>query len=448
MLARLTALLWGAPTVLLFLATGLYFSLKTGFYQCFGLKKWWTNTVGRLWAEREAGGLTPVSTLSTALAATLGTGSIAGVAAAIRLGGPGALFWMWISGLLAMMTGWAEKALSVAQRRRAGSGWQGGPVLWLRERGCPNLARLFALCTVLASLGMGNLVQVHSMAQAAGTAWGVPPLAAGLAAAGFTGLTLAGGLRRLSRVCAVVVPVMGLLYLAGSLWVILAHRDALPAALGQIIAGALGKRALLGGGAGTAIRVGLARGVATNEAGLGSTPLIHCQSANRDPAREGDWGILEVCCSTLVVCTVTGLALLTSGAGGQGADWTAAAFSTVLGPAGEGFVALCLALFGASSLLGWSWYGRCCLEELTGGDGLRGYHALFLLLAAGGGCWRLETVWQLSDCCNALMAWPSLLALWMWRREILACWRRENTPASDERGSDAGVSGQRVSPRV
>ena len=424
MLERLSRVLWGAPTVILFLSTGLYFSLKTGFYQCFRAGTWWRETAGRILRPQAQGtGLTPLETLSTALAATIGTGSIAGVATAISGGGAGALLWMWVSGVLAMMTGWAEKVLSIALRKKTAQGWTGGPCLWLREKGCLFLARMFALCTVLASLGMGDLVQTHSMAQAAAHVWGVPAPAVGIASAAVTAVILSGGLKRLGQVSSALVPVMSLLYLAGGFWVIAAHASRLPSVLGAIISSALSRQAIATGGAAAALQYGLARGVISNEAGLGSTPMVHCQSANTHPAQEGNWGIFEVFFSTMVICTVTGLAILTSGASGGGSAQTAAAFSTVLGGWGEGLIALCLLLFGGSSLLGWSWYGASALRELAGERWVALYYALFLLLAVLGSGMKSETVWLFSDCCNALMAWPSLLSLWLWRREILA-WGR------------------------
>ena len=429
-LESLTSLAWGWPTIGLFLLTGAYYSLRTGFFSLFGLREWWGATVGgRRGRARVRGGLSPMQTISTALAATIGTGSIAGVATALTFGGPGAVFWMWVSALLGMMTGWAEKALAISLRRRTADGWQGGPMLWLELAGLPGLAKLFAVAVVLASFGMGNLVQANSMAQALEGAFGVPPLVTGLAAAAVTGLALAGGVSRLGQICERLVPVMALGYLAGGLWVIVTHLSALPGALAAIVDGALGHEALFGGMGAAALQYGLARGVMTNEAGLGSTPLIHCSASNTDARTEGMWGIFEVFCSTLLVCTVTALAVLTSGVyrTGEGAltgaQLTAAAFSTVLGGWGGPFISLCLALFGFTTLLGWSWYGRCALTWLTGGRGERLYRAAFLLAVCAGSCLALRPVWQLADVFNALMAWPSLTALLLWSGRALRIFR-------------------------
>lgn len=425
MLERLASWAWSFPTVGLFLVTGLYFSARTGFYQIFGIRRWWRRTAGQLLRRGGAAdGLSPLQTLSTALAATIGTGSIAGVATALTFGGAGAIFWMWVSALLAMMTGWAEKALSVALRERTpDGGWRGGPALWLERKGLTGLSRFFALCVVLASFGMGNMVQANSMAQALEGALHIPPLATGVTAALLTGFALAGGLGRLSRVCEGLVPVMAVLYLAGGVWVIAAHGGNLPSALESILRGAMSREAILGGGGAMAIQYGLSRGVCTNEAGLGSTPMVHCASGNDDPGKEGDWGIFEVFFATLVVCTITALVILTSGAMGKGTETgallTAAAFATVMGRFGGVFVALCLALFGFSTLLGWSWYGKCGLTWLTGGRGCRAYYAAFLFAICLGSVLELRPVWQISDIFNALMALPSLIALLLWSDTII-----------------------------
>ncbi len=443
-LERLSALAWGWPTVGLFLLTGTYYTLRSGCFPLFGLREWWGATVGRAARRTEGGGgLSAMQTISTALAATLGTGSIAGVATALTFGGPGAVFWMWVSALLGMMTGWAEKALSISLRRRTADGWAGGPMLWLELAGLPALGKLFALAVVLSSFGMGNLVQANSMAQSMESAFGVPPLVTGLTAAAVTGLALAGGVRRLGWLCERLVPVMALGYLAAGLWVIAAHLPALPGALAAILSGALGPEAVSGGLGAAALQYGLARGVATNEAGLGSTPLVHCAAANTDARAEGMWGIFEVFCSTLLVCTVTALAILTSGAcrlgetALTGAQLTAAAFSTVLGDWGGPFVALCLALFGFTTLLGWSWYGRCGLAWLAGGRGEGAYRAAFLAAVCAGSCLALRPVWLLADCFNALMAWPSLTALLLWSGRALEILRGvDRTGAAGHTGGE------------
>ena len=385
MTETLVSLAWGPWTLGLFFGVGLFFSIRSGWFQLFGLPRWLRETVGRLRPGRTAAGLSPLQTLSTALAATIGTGSIAGVATALSFGGPGALVWMWLGAALSMMTGCAEKTLSIAVRcRRPDGSYEGGPIYWLRRKGHPMLAGWFALCTVLSSLGMGNAVQANSLSDAMEFAFGWPPLLTGLAVTVLVGITLVGGIRRIGQVCERLVPAMAVLFLllsAAALWRL---RAALPGALATLVRESFSLHALLGGGMGNAVRQGLARGICTNEAGLGSTPMVHCQSANTDPVQEGMWGILEVALATFLVCSLTALVLLASGvpesSALSGAAWTAACYQAALGPVGPVVLALCLALFSGSSLVGWSWYGLTAAHALWGKRGERLYRVFFLLL--------------------------------------------------------------------
>lgn len=427
MLSFLVKLVWNPLLLALFLFTGLYFSLRSGFFQFFGVRHWLGRTLGALWGGNARDGLSPLQTLSTALAATIGTGSIAGVATAITFGGAGAVFWMWICALLGAMTGCAEKTLSILRRRRTDSGWRGGVTLWLEERGHPALAGFFALCTVLASLGMGCLVQSNSLTQAVCHTVPCPPLLVGILTAALTGAVLLGGLGRIGRVCERLVPVMGISFVAVGLGVLWVRRAALLPALESIFRSAFQPTAVAGGGIGAAIRWGVSRGVCTNEAGLGSTPMVHCASANQDAVLEGYWGILEVFLSTMVVCSVTALVILTADVDKTaltGAALSSAAFSSVMGRWGSGFVAVALGMFAFSTLLGWSWYGSTCVEYLFGRRWTGAYQIVFLVCVVLGSTASLEAAWQLSDVANGLMAAVSLAALLMYRREIVAAWRR------------------------
>ena len=431
--------LWNPWLLGLFLFTGLVYSLGSGFFQLFGLPLWLRATLGGLF-RREKGakrGLSPLQSLATALASTMGTGSIAGVATALTLGGPGAVFWMWASAWLGMMTGFGEKLLSVRfQRPAPGGGMQGGPMFYLRDGlGWRGAALWFTLACLPATLAGGDLVQSSSIAQALESSFALPRLGTGLVTAALAALVLMGGVGRIARVSSALVPAMALLYLGAGGWVLLCRATALPGALKLIFLCALSPRAALGGGAGwtvaSALRYGVARGVFTNEAGLGTSAMAHGAAAVDHPARQGMWGIFEVFLSTLLVCTVTALTILVSGvwdpaAPGAltGAPLTAAAFASVLGPAGEGAVALSLLLFAFSSILGWSYYGQQCLEYLCGGGRLLPlYRAVFLLCALAGAVWEAEAVWLLVDLCNALMALPNLLALLYLAPEALAILR-------------------------
>ena len=423
-LIRLADFLWNPWLLGLFLFTGAVCSFGSGFFQFFGLRTWLGATVGSLFRPQEGAGgaLTSLQALATALASTMGTGSIAGVATALTLGGPGAIFWMWVSALLGMMTGCVEKTLAVRyQRPVPGGGLEGGPMFYLRDGvGSRLLAGWFALACLPATLAGGDLIQSSSIALSLEAAFGVPRPLSGMVTAVLAGLVMVGGVGRVARVASLLVPAMALLYLGSGAVVLVLRREALPEALSLIFSCALSPAAALGGGAGwtvaSAIRYGVARGVFTNEAGLGTSALAHGAAKVDHPAQQGMWGIFEVALSTLLVCTVTALVILVSEvwtpAGTlTGAPLTAAAFSCALGRMGGGIVALSLLLFAFSSILGWSYYGQQALGFLAGGRGLRTYRAVFLLCAAAGAVWEPEGIWVLVDLCNALMALPNLAAL-------------------------------------
>ena len=439
-LARLTDFIWSPWLLGLFLLTGLVYSLGSGFFQIFGFRLWLRSTLGSLFHGRKkaGGGLSSLQALATALASTMGTGSIAGVATALTLGGPGAVFWMWISALLAMMTGCGEKLLAVKYQRPApGGGLQGGPMFYLRDGVCSSLlAGWFALACLPATLAGGNLVQSSSIALSLEAAFGLERVWAGVVTTLLAGLVMVGGIGRIAKVSSALVPAMALLYLGSGALVLAGNWRAIPEAVELIFTCALSPSAALGGGAGwtvaSALRYGVARGVFTNEAGLGTSAMAHGAAQVDHPARQGMWGVFEVFLSTLVVCTVTALTILVSGAWEPanpsmltGAPLTAAAFGSVLGRAGEGVVALSLLLFAFSSILGWSYYGQQCLRYLSGGDRLLpAYRTVFLACTLAGALWEPGAIWLLVDLSNALMALPNLAALLMLAPEALATLRQ------------------------
>lgn len=450
-LERLADLIWNPWLLGLFLVTGLYLSVRTGFFQLFHCNLWLKATVGALRESRGRGtgqGLTRLQAMSTALAATIGTGSIAGVATAIFYGGPGAVFWMWVSAFLGMMTGYVEKTLAVRYRERDEKGrWQGGPMCYM-EKGLGNrtLATLFSLCCVAASLGGGNMVQSNSIAAALKAAFGWDQLVVGVVVALLTGLVIVGGIGRIGRVSETLVPCMALLFVGGGLVVLACHAQALPGTLHQIVTGALTPKAALGGGMGygmaAALRYGVARGVFTNEAGMGSSSIAHAAADTKDPAEQGMWGIFEVFVATIVVCSITALVILTTGVyhpetalaairNGQvepdmlGAPLSAAGFSTVFGPFGEIFVSVCLLLFAFTSLLGCCYYGERGLEYLSGSNRWRWlYRLIFLWALVWGSVADVTSVWQLADIFNGLMALPNLCTLLLLSPEALALLKR------------------------
>ena len=436
-LERLGDCLWSPGLLGLFLAAGLYLTVKSGFFQIFGAGRWMGGALTGLLGGRKGNGrgLTRAQALSTALASTIGTGSIAGVATAIFFGGPGAVFWMWVSAFLGMMTGFVEKALAVRWREKGPDGaWRGGPMCYIaRGLGSPFLAAWFALACAAASLMGGNLVQSNSIAASLEAAFGWDRLAVGVVTAALTGAVILGGVGRIGKVSQALVPAMALLFLGGGVLVLFCHRAAIPGALERIVACALSPQAALGGGAGyglaAALRYGVARGVFTNEAGMGTSAIAHAASETEDPVQEGLMGMFEVFFATLAVCTVTALVILTSGVYGEqaalaairsgavedamlGAPLSAAAFSTVLGSLGAPFVAVCLLLFAFTSLLGCSYYGERCLAWLTGSDRWRGFYRLaFLAMVVWSAAADVQVVWQLTDLFNGLMALPNLCAL-------------------------------------
>ncbi|MEY8402646.1 sodium:alanine symporter family protein [Oscillospiraceae bacterium 44-34] len=429
--------LWNPWLLGLFLATGLLYSIGSGFFQIFEFRLWWHTTAGSLIQKQNprSGGLSSLQALTTALASTMGTGSIAGVAAALTLGGPGAVFWMWISALLGMMTSCGEKLLSVKYQHSGSSGsLLGGPMYYIRDGlGSPLLSVCFCLACIPATLTGGNLIQSSSIASSLEAAFHLPRLPVGLATALLAGLVMVGGVGRIAAVSSTLVPAMAALYLGSGGLVLLLHWNKIPEALGLIFSCALSPAAALSGGAGwtvsAALRYGVARGVFTNEAGLGTSAIAHGTAQTDHPARQGMWGIFEVFLSTLLVCTVTALAVLVSGLplspdGLTGAPLTAAAFGSALGPVGEGVVAFSLLLFAFSSILGWSYYGEVCLDFLSGVRLVPLYRAVFLLCTLTGALWSPQVIWQLVDLCNALMALPNLAALLILAPQALGDLRR------------------------
>ena len=450
LLGRLADALWNPWLLGLFLFTGLVLTVGSGFFPLRHFRLWWRVTAGSLLHTSRAskgGGISSLQALATALASTIGTGSIAGVAMAIYLGGPGAVFWMWISAVLGMSTGCVEKLLSVKYHRPApGGGWQGGPMFYLRDGlHAPRLAVWFAAACLPATLAGGNLVQAGSIASALHSAFGWDRLLVGLGTALLAGLVMVGGMGRVARVSERLVPAMALLYLGGGALVLIVRAEELPRALALIFSCALNPKAALGGGGGyvlsAALRHGVARGVFTNEAGLGTSAMAHGAAQTDHPARQGMWGIFEVFVSTLLVCTVTALVILVSGVydpqealvrlqsghipdADLGVPLTARAFSSVLGPAGEWVVAFSLILFAFSSILGWSCYGQQGLRFLTGGDRfLPLYRAVFLGCVILGAVSDTTALWQLVDLCSALMALPNLVALLLLSPQALSLLR-------------------------
>ncbi len=422
----LSGVIWGPEMLALILATGLYLSIKTGFLQLTQAHLWFKMTFLSIFTNRnttksrDKNAISQFQSFATALAGTAGIGNIAGVATAIVAGGPGAVFWMWVSALLGMMLIYAENVLGIHYRYRGKNGrWIGGPMVYI-ERGLKLkwLAVLFSFFCVCASLGMGNITQANAVADALFTYMGVPELLTSLFTAILVGVIIFGGLKRIARVAETLVPFMVLFYCLGGILLIFINRSRLPAALSLIITQALSLKSASGGIMGytvmRAMRFGVARGIFSNEAGLGSSVIVHACADVDEPVQQGFWGIFEVFADTIVMCSITALVILTSGTfepGLDGAALAVAAFESGFGRFGGLFVSLATALFAVSSMIGWSYYGECGLKYLIGDRLVPVYRLLFILLAAVGGTLELGFVWELSDTLNGLMMLPNLIAV-------------------------------------
>ena len=418
------AALWGPVTIACILGTGIYYTVRGRFFQC----RMGTVLRGTLLDRTKTNdgrGISPWQTLTAALGACMGTGNIAGVGAALLAGGAGALFWMCVSAFFGMMTSFAETVLAIRYRENDAKGrFVGGAMVVLQKGlGAKKTGRLYAVLLTVSSFGIGNMAQVNAAASAVHTAFGVSPVFVSGVFAAAVLLTVFGGIRRISAVTEKAVPLLSALFLLSAGVALVRHAAALPAALASVLRGALCVRAVGGGIVGQAIRVGVTRGVFSNEAGLGSTAVIHAASDCDSPAQQGLWGILEVFLDTVVMCSVTGLVILTSGvpaAGTDGASLYAAALSASLGKGGGVLTAATLALLGFASLVGWSYCGEQGTSYLFGEKGLPAFRSLYAAAAFAAGFLRLDTVFLLSDIVNSLMAFPNLLSLWLLSGTVFA----------------------------
>ena len=434
---------WGLPMLILLVGTGILMTVLTKFFQVSHIKHWMKNTIGGIFTNshitahtgKEDMQISQFQSLCTALAATIGTGNIAGVAAAIAAGGPGAIFWMWIVAFFGMMTNFSENVLGIYYRRRNEKNeWCGGAMYYLKDglgskKGCKEigaaLAVLFSVFCILASFGIGNMSQINSIAVNMGSAFGVPSFVTGILLMVLAGLVIVGGLKRIASVTEKLVPFMAVIYLIGAIIVLVVNGNQIGAVFAAIIKGAFGMRAVGGGivGSGVAMAVqwGMKRGVFSNEAGLGSSVMVHSSSNVREPVVQGMWGIFEVFADTIIVCTLTAFAVLSSGlvdleTGAVLSDkvstaLVAEAFSTVFGGAGSAFIAIAILLFAFSTTLGWSQYGSKAFEYLFGRKAVKGYQIVFVIFIVIGATMDLSLAWDLSDTFNGMMAIPNLIGV-------------------------------------
>ena len=439
------AFVWGRGMLVIFLGVGMLFTLRTGFFQFKGWKVWMGDTLGALFRDRRVRkaqdhqSISQFQSFCTALAATLGTGNITGVATAIVTGGPGAVFWMWVSAFLGMMTIYAENVLGIKYRYKNSEGaWVGGAMVYMeRGLGAKWLAVFFSIFCLCASFGMGNMTQANAIAKGLKATLKIPEQFTGMALMVLVAVVILGGVQRVAMVAEKIVPFMAAFYILGGLLVIVIHYERIPETFLWIFGEAFGLRAVGGGVAGygvkMAMKMGISRGVFSNEAGLGSSVMAHAASDVSCPQIQGMWGMAEVFIDTIVVCTITALVILTSGvydpqrcisniADGveniDGTTLTGNAFATVF-PNGDKFLAISIALFAFATIIGWAYFGERTAAYLFGEHAVFPYKLIYILLLLPGAVLAPKLVWELSDTFNGLMAIPNLTALILLHGEVI-----------------------------
>lgn len=426
LISKVNSFVWGPPMLVLLVGTGIFLTVRLRFlsfrYLPYALKLAFSKNQD----EQSEGDVSHFQALMTALAATIGTGNIAGVATAVTLGGPGAVFWMWVTALVGMATKYAEAILAVKYRIVDDKGEMAGGPMYFLEKGLGQkwLGVLFALFGAIAGFGIGNTVQSNSVAGAVEATFNISPLVTGLVLAAFTALVILGGIKSIGKVTGILVPIMAVFYIIGGLVIILLNLDKLPGAISFILTSAFsGADKLAAGFAGAtvaqAIRFGVARGVFSNEAGLGSAPIAAAAAKTDHPARQALVSMTGTFLDTVIVCSITGLVLAITGlweqanpAGLTGAALTTAAFAKGLpGNIGGIIVSVGIILFAYSTILGWAYYSEKCAEYLMGTKVITPYRLLWVAAVALGPILELDFVWNLADTLNGLMAIPNLIGL-------------------------------------
>ncbi len=440
--SAVNGVVWGWPALILLAFVGVLMTVLTKFFQVTHIRHWFSNTIGAIFKDKHVTkhtddkSISQFQSLCTALAATVGTGNIAGVASAIVTGGPGAVLWMWVIAFFGMMTNYSENVLGILYRIKNKNGeWSGGAMYYLKnglgsKKGCKQigavLAVLFSCFCLLASFGIGNMTQVNTIATNMQSAFSIPKIITGIAVMILAGLVIVGGLKRIAAVTEKIVPVMVLLYLVGTIIICVLHINQFGAVFSSIFKSAFGLHAVGGAVVGTgvkmAIQMGMKRGVFSNEAGLGSSVMVHSNSNVREPIRQGMWGIFEVFADTIVVCTLTAFSVLSSGLINLETGELAShvedtgslvglAFGQTFGQLGTMFVAVALLLFAFSTVLGWSHYGTKACEYLLGTGSTMPYRIIFVIAILGGAVMGENLAWDLSDTFNGLMMLPNLIGV-------------------------------------
>ena len=450
--SAVNGVVWGVPALALLAFVGVLMTVLTKVFQISHFGHWIRRTIGAVFQDKQVTthtrdkSISQFQSLCTALAATVGTGNIVGVAGAILFGGPGAVFWMWVMAFLGMMTNYSENVLGIFYRRKNSKGeWSGGAMYYLRDglgsrKGCRGLGKalawLFSLFCLIASFGIGNMTQVNSISGNMAAVFGVPAWVTGLVIMILVGLVVVGGLKRIALVTEKIVPFMVILYMVGTIAIFFINISHVGAVFGSIFRGAFGAEAAGGGIVGYGIKLaiewGMKRGVFSNEAGLGSSVMVHSNSNVREPVKQGMWGIFEVFADTIVVCTLTAFSVLSSGmidlntgklvsdvyVNSSGATLTlsnanlvSSVFDKQFGFIGSAFIAVSIMLFAFSTVLGWSHYGTKACEYLLGEKHTIPYRILFVLLVFGGAVMGNNLAWDLADTFNGLMMIPNLIGV-------------------------------------
>ena len=420
--AFINGIVWGPFMLLVLLGTGIFYTIRLRFFQFRHGRLMWSLTVGSLGkntgAKSKSKGISSFQAMTTALAGAIGTGNIVGVAGAIALGGAGAVFWMWVAAFFGMATIYAENVLGMKFRIKSGKGYAGGPMYYI-EKGMQNkaLAVAFAVFCTFAAFGMGNMTQANSAAAALKECFGTDQKLTGLVMTAAVGLIIAGGINRIAGLTEKLIPAAAVMYLLTAGAVIAADFSALPSVFLRIITEAFDLRAAAGGfmgyGMAKALKYGISRGVFSNEAGLGSSPIVHAAADTDDPVRQGMWGVFQVFIDTIVLCTLMALCILLtdSGNGSDGVSISIAAFEGVFGSAGKIIITLSIVIFAFATLVSWCYYGEKSVEYLFKGRFIPVYRIIYVLVTFVGSILSIRLVWDISDTINGLMAIPNLIAL-------------------------------------
>ncbi|NPE29823.1 sodium:alanine symporter family protein [Methanococcoides sp. SA1] len=433
LLKSIDEIVWGLPLLTLLVGTGIYLTLSLGFIQVFKLPLALRYVIRPDRSDKSyAGDISSFAALTTALAATIGTGNIVGVATAIKVGGPGALFWMWLAAFFGMATKYAESMLAVKYRKIDENGQMSGGPMYYITKGLAGkfyarpLAMFFAFSGIgVAFFGIGIFPQVNAIADSAAITFNVPPTYTAVIITVLVALVTIGGIKSIARVAQVVVPFMAIAYVLGCLIIIFTNLEMLPETVRLIIVSAFTPTAATGGFLGAsmllAVQLGIARGVFSNESGLGSAPIAAAAAKVKEPARQGLISMTGTFFDTIIVCTMTGIVLVMTGSWTseyEGAYMTSYAFTTGLESVGAYIVGIGLIFFAFTTILGWNYYGERCVEFLVGVKGIMPYKIVYILLVGGGVYLTLETIWILADIVNALMVIPNLIALLALRKVI------------------------------